>query len=92
MLEAHFFIEADRLTVLLIYVGCQFRMKCKGVAYPCGTNSSSSICGIDEQRLHVAIDNQHEGQRIIVSIHGKPKRRLGQKAAHHFFDGKAIFG
>ncbi len=59
--EAHFLIKADRLTVLLIDVGLHFRMKCKAVAYQRGTDSSSSTCGIDGQRLHVALVDQHEG-------------------------------
>ena len=90
-LESQFFVEANRLSILLIDVGSHPGVKAKTVAHQSGTNSSTSTSRIYEQRLHMSVVNEHEGERVIVCIHRKQERCLRKKTAHHLVDGKTIF-
>lgn len=89
--ESQFFVETNRLSILLIDVGSHPGMKAKTVAHQSGTNSSASASRVYEQRLHMSVINEHEGERVVACIHRKQERRLRKKTAHHLVDGKTIF-
>lgn len=67
-------------------------MKREAVSHQRSAYACSAAGGVDEQRLHVAVVDQHECLRIIIGVDRKPERHLGEKAAHHLVDGLAIFG
>ncbi len=90
-LESQLFVEAYRLSILLIDVGSHPRVKAETVAHQSGTNSSAPAGRIHEQRLHMSVINEHEGERVVACIHRKQERRLRKKTAHHLVDGKTIF-
>lgn len=68
--ESHSFIEANSLLILLIDIGCHFGMKREAMLHKSRTNSGSAPGRINEQRLHVPVVDQHEGQRVVLFIDG----------------------
>ncbi len=61
------------------------------MAHQSGTNSSAPAAHVHEQRLHMPVINEHEGEWVIACIHRKQEHRLRKKAAHHLVDGMTIF-
>ena len=90
-LESQLFVEANRLGILLIDVGSHPRVKAETVAHQSGTNSSAPAGRVHEQRLHMSVINEHEGERVVACIHRKQERRFRKKTAHHLVNGKTIF-
>ena len=68
-LEPHPFIESHGLVVLLIDVGRHPGMQRKAVA-PARRRCRCAAGRVDEQRLHVAVVDEHECLRIVMRVHG----------------------
>ena len=54
------------------------------------TNTGSAPGGINEQRLHVSVVDQHEGQRMVIFINREPEWSVRKETAHHFVNGETI--
>lgn len=92
-LEAHFFVEAQSLSILLVDIGGHVGVQRKAVANERGTKAFSMVGGINEQGLHVTLVDEHECQWMVIGIHSEPERDFGQKVANHLSDGfSVLFG
>ncbi|KQU64283.1 hypothetical protein ASC75_14180 [Aminobacter sp. DSM 101952] len=88
--ESHSFIEANSLIILFVDIRCHSWMKREAVAHKRSTDAGSAMSGIDEQRLHMSIVDQHEGQRVVIFVNPQPEWGLGKEATHHIVNGEAI--
>ncbi len=89
-LEAHFFVEAQCLSVLLIDIGCHFGVTGEAVTNECSAIARPAESGVNEQGLHMSVVDEHKCQWVIVGIHSEPERNFWQKVANHLIDGLAI--
>jgi len=70
--KAHFFVEAYRLSILLIDIGGHMPVKRQTMAYQSRTNARAAVSGVHEQGLHMPVIDEHECQRIVHSIYRQP--------------------
>ncbi len=69
--EAKMLIESERLWVLLIHIGCQFRMGRDRSRYEGFSDPISMLIGVDKKCLQMTVMQKHETLRRACGIHCK---------------------
>lgn len=77
--EADMLIESERLWVLLIHIGCQFRMGSDRTRYKRLADPISMLIRVNKQCFQMTIMQKHDALRLASGIHCKLQANLWEK-------------
>lgn len=85
-------IEPERLGILLVHIGCQFRMGRDRSRYEGFADPISMLIRGDEQRLQMTVMQKHEALRRACGIHCKLQAHLWEELQKLGLDGRLVEG